>query len=553
MNWLQSLKCWLRNGWFFWLFVALLAALAFPHLVSAYHLEAGGRALDQIGESVNQQSGELTNSRLETAILHLQKALKWEPDNAQAYRLMGRLYRGQGDDVAAAEALTRYTELRPDNPLGHMELAQTYEAIEAEMQAMVAADLIAALPQASVTAPGAPVDTPFAGPDEPAWRSYVAETTFALPPNFGDRPVLFMHAPSRITATVSLPPGPAIFRFGMGMDPQSHNWPGDGATFEVWLNGERVFLEHLDKAMAQEGWHERTLDLSPWAGEKIALALAVTPGPAADPAGDWAGWGEPQVVAPEIAALEALHPSARAVEEWRQAGMTAQDFIARAEEERRAKQYDEAEAWLRRAIRQEPDLGDAWYHLGQLYESRKQWPQALAAYERAAVAGRFEEVGSSGPHYRAGILLYARLEPRQWEEALVAFEAALAAGDFESVAEEANCHYLYGYALRQQKAQPDQYVAEFQRAIELNPGHAWAHVRLGEAYYARDGDAAAAEAEMQKGLALAPQDKWMHVVLGDLYRREGRAGNAAEAYRQALAIDPDFEAAWNRLDALEGE
>jgi len=76
------------------------------------------------------------------ALEHLQKAIEWQPDNAQAYRLLGMIYRAQGDKildsksqglVAAAGVLTRYTELRPNNPLGHIELAEVYEAIEAEM------------------------------------------------------------------------------------------------------------------------------------------------------------------------------------------------------------------------------------------------------------------------------------------------------------------------------------------------------------------------------------------------------------------------------------
>jgi len=51
------------------------------------------------------------------------------------------------------------------------------------------------------------------------------------------------------------------------MDPQTHNWPGDGATFEVFVNSEQIFLEHVDKAMAQGGWHEWMVDLAPWAGQ----------------------------------------------------------------------------------------------------------------------------------------------------------------------------------------------------------------------------------------------------------------------------------------------
>jgi tetratricopeptide (TPR) repeat protein len=88
--------------------------LVFPHLVSAYHLEAGGRAR---GDPAS-------------ALEHLRKAIEWDPNNAQAYRLLGKVYRAQGDWPAAIEALTTFTKLRPRNPLGHMELAEAYEDIE---------------------------------------------------------------------------------------------------------------------------------------------------------------------------------------------------------------------------------------------------------------------------------------------------------------------------------------------------------------------------------------------------------------------------------------
>ena len=164
-------KHWFSKSWPFVLAGGILAVLAFPHLVSAYHLEAGGRAVDDL---------ELLSYNAPAALEHLQKAIEWQPDSARAYRLMGKVYRAQGDKildsksqglVAAAEALTRYTELRPDNPLGHIELAEVYEAIKAEMQAMRLADLVAALPQAAV-------DTSHTRPGDPAWRSYIATTAF---------------------------------------------------------------------------------------------------------------------------------------------------------------------------------------------------------------------------------------------------------------------------------------------------------------------------------------------------------------------------------------
>jgi len=84
----------------------------------------------------------------------LQSALRWDARNAQAYRLLGRAYLAQGDLVAAAEALTRFTELRPDNPLGHIELAGVYETMDAELEAHTRYDFLAHLPEAQIETAG---------------------------------------------------------------------------------------------------------------------------------------------------------------------------------------------------------------------------------------------------------------------------------------------------------------------------------------------------------------------------------------------------------------
>ena len=44
--------------------LAALIFLAFPYAASAYHLEAGGRALDQINESANQQISKSANQQI---------------------------------------------------------------------------------------------------------------------------------------------------------------------------------------------------------------------------------------------------------------------------------------------------------------------------------------------------------------------------------------------------------------------------------------------------------------------------------------------------------
>lgn len=350
--------------------IVAIVLLSFPYLASAYYLEAGGRAMED-----PERAERLLNN-----------AIKWDVDNAQAYRLLGRVYRAQNNWQSALEMIERYAALRGDNPLAHAELANTYEAIEAA---------------------GAPVQ-----------------------------------------------------------------------------------LEDLQAHIA---------------------------------------------------------------EEWRLAGVTTENLIRAGETARQARQYDVAIELYRRAMQLEPDAGDPWYHLGVLYESQERWQQALNAYAHAASMPYLQNVNRSNPAYRAGLIYHQRLDPPKLDQALSSFEEALSLDDFDSDLDVAHCHYLVGYVLRQQKAQPDLYIAAFQRALALNPDHAWAHILLGMGIYARDQDLSRAESEILKVLQIDPEYKWAYYYLGDLYSGERLWDKASLMYQQALQIDPNFEAAATRLQVVQEE
>ncbi len=539
---MSTVKRWLSKWWVYVLVGGIVAILSFPHLASAYHLEAGGRCA---------ADAERLTGNLLPAVSHLQRAIEWVPDNAQAHRLLAKVYRAQGDWPSAVEALMRYIELRPDNPLGHLELAEMYETIEADMATMHVTDLIAILPQATIEAPDVPLDTPYLQAEGSARHSYVAATAFSLPPNFGERPTLFMHSPSRIFYQLTLPTEPAVLRFGMGLAPEVIDWPGDGVTFEVWIDGVSVFQEHLEKSLARQGWQERMVDVSSWCGQTVILSLGVGPGTMADVSGDWAGWGEPQVLDARLPSLEALHPGARKVEAWQRAGVKAEDFIALGEKARDAKQYEEAMVWYERAMRLEPDLADTWYYIGQAYEEQQLWRQALDAYEYAIALNRFRRVHRSSPHYRMGFIYQWQLEPRRTDLALAAYEAAIEANDFSDDWQAADCHYKRGEILWWMDGDPDEYMAEYRRVIELHPEHASAHILLGVAYYLCCEDVTMAEAEIYQGLKLSPGNKWAYFHLGNIYRWAECTDEARAMYRQALEIDPTFETAQNHLSQLK--
>jgi tetratricopeptide (TPR) repeat protein len=515
---------WLNRMWLPLLLVmgGILLVWAFPYLVSAYHLEIGGWAIDGLESPAQNPS---------PALEHLQKAIRRDPQNAQAYRLLGRVYRAQRDWPAAVDALTCYTVLRPDNPLGHLELAEIYKEIESEMAAMHVADLVALLPQAQVKAPSVPLDTPYGQPDGPTWHSYVAETVFSLPPGLAARPTLFMHSPSWVTYTLLLPPQPAVLRFGMGMDPQTHDWPGDGVTFEVLLNGERIFLEHVDKAMARQGWHERTVDLAPWAGQEVALGLGVTPGPVGDTTGDWAGWAALQVVDAQMIDLATLHPGTERASEWRRAGFTAEALVNLGQAAQVEGRDEKAGEWYELATRLEPGRDEPYRLLRGISNGDEVvftllTQGGLDALERAE-----------------------RLRPGDLYLNHLLFKGAQGSGDLAAAAVYSET--LTSFPLEAIDPSDDrllEYVAQVVPGL-LDEGLWDGETMLNVVAYivSQHKDAPGAGLLIRNLMEqdTAPSD--LGFYLGELYYGQGNLGRAEMAYQQVLARDPAYKQAYLQL------
>jgi tetratricopeptide (TPR) repeat protein len=336
----------------------------------------------------------------------------------------------------------------------------------------------------------------------------------------------------------------------MGQAPLSLGWGGDGVTFEVFANRDRLFLEHLPLDQAKEGWHEREVDLAAYVGQTIHLSLATTPGPTGDITGDWAAWGEPRL---EDAQAWAYRQAVKN-QPWRaklkEMGVTAADWIQAGELARKTEQYETALARFDWVERLSPERGDAWYYRGLVYEDREQWTLALSAYAHAIELGSFRQAPSSGPHYRSGVIYQRRLPTPSIEAALALYDQAIEMDGFTVDRDRADCHYRRAEILRLQKADPELYIAGFRRAIEIYPRHSGAHLLLGVSIYGRDKDFATAEAELLLARELAPQGKWPCYHLGRIYEQEGDQEQAERMYSQALEIDPSFEAARERLEAL---
>lgn len=253
----------------------------------------------------------------------------------------------------------------------------------------------------------------------------------------------------------------------------------------------------------------------------------------------------------ETAHQEAIDLAQRIREAWHSGGQTQASSIEMAKEAQAAGRTEKALVWLWRGVALQPQVGDAWHELGLWYQERELWLEAVNAFEEALETGHFDQVSASEPAYYAGLIYQSRLDPRKPGRALELYNTALTLNQFSTPGMLADCHYRRGDILRIEGRKVDEYIAAFEAAVAANPQHAWAHARLGQAYYRRDGDAAAAEAELKRAIALTADNKWMYVILGDVYRLEGRTEEARAEYEQAVEIDPEFVEAHARLRSLD--
>ncbi len=199
-----------------------------------------------------------------------------------------------------------------------------------------------------------------------------------------------------------------------------------------------------------------------------------------------------------------------------------------------------------------------------------------AAYE-AYLQGRYDLHRASEESLRAAIAEFARAierDPQYVFPRIGIAEARIALGDYEyaplraaylqaeaAVTEAlrldptlAESHTLRGDVLWVLRHDAGAAEAEFRRALELNPGYAYGHLR-----YARlliDGTRLEqAEAESRRALELDPLSAEAHLTQGDLELVALHGDDAEREYLRALELDresPPAHARLSRLYSLKG-
>ncbi len=186
------------------------------------------------------------------------------------------------------------------------------------------------------------------------------------------------------------------------------------------------------------------------------------------------------------------------------------------------KQYDAAEAELRKAIEINKRFDLPHISLGNLRRDTNKVPEAIAEYREAIRINP----GDSVAHNQLGLVIMA--EP---EEALREFREAAKINPKEAIP-----HNNIGYMLYKLK-DDDGAIAEYRESIELNPNYERAHQNLVELFTARH-DYTGAAAETREVIRIDPNNARAHYNLASALGELGQNDNALTEYREAARLNP---------------
>jgi tetratricopeptide (TPR) repeat protein len=140
-------------------------------------------------------------------------------------------------------------------------------------------------------------------------------------------------------------------------------------------------------------------------------------------------------------------------------------------------------------------------------------------------------------HYGLG---HALFENGNVEEAIAQYQKALEINPGYAPA----CNNLGNALLQQGKV--DEAIAQLQRALQLKPDYAEAWVNLGNALL-QQGKADEAIAHLQRALQINPDSANAHDILGNALLQRGNVNEAITQYQAALQINPQLAEAYYNL------
>lgn len=307
-------------------------------------------------------------------------------------------------------------------------------------------------------------------------------------------------------------------------------------TYQIIVDGFLVSVINLSNTNL--GWHYVQVDLTPWTEKTIDITLRSSL--------KRTGWADIQLIDKTEIDCIRLDCLQRAVLAWRRGGFTAQDFLHAGMVAFQQKQYNESLLWYSRYIILGHNDSDIWYHIGRVFEESAKWEKALNAYQYAIDRDEFVFVSKSTLYLHMGEIYHGSISNPQYDKSFDAFVSALVINDFKQEQEKAQCYYRLG-EIYWWKNDVDRAITYFQKALELNPHHDWANIRIGVAYFYRDKDLQSAQKHLLRAIEISPYNKWAYYHLGEMYRQVGDLLNASEYYKKSLEIDDQFALALEQL------
>jgi tetratricopeptide (TPR) repeat protein len=111
--------------------------------------------------------------------------------------------------------------------------------------------------------------------------------------------------------------------------------------------------------------------------------------------------------------------------------------------------------------------------------------------------------------------------------------------------------FARGIVLEDDPNQQSQAITTYQRVLELDPGHAAAHINLGTLYYNRQ-EYNLAEKHYRAAIAIDPRYALAYFDLGNVLDETGRVSEAIQTYSTALQLAPTYaDAHYNLALAYE--
>jgi len=197
--------------------------------------------------------------------------------------------------------------------------------------------------------------------------------------------------------------------------------------------------------------------------------------------------------------------------------------------------YPDAIKWLEKAAEAEPKNKEAWYFLGRAYYTRSRIAEARKAFLTVLALDSRDAKAENN----LGLIFESEAQP---DAAMDAYRKAIAwQGQSLRSSEQP---YLNLGSLLMAQSREGEAIPLLQKAVELAPGDAICHMKLGTANL-RLGKLTDAQRDLEKAVQLAPNDPVAHYQLGKLYkqmkaldRAKAEFDRTAELQSQAASPKP---------------